>query len=117
MADDVTEEQILEYAESVGYRRISRREYELIDGDAVDIGRRITLGQMQARAQEWFDAIDDESGDVHEPIETTAAQLRRFMDELLAVRIAPSPELMGGAAQGLVSQQGLILKEKELHSE
>lgn len=118
MADEVTEDQINQYAESVGYRRISRREFELVEGDAGPHGTRQPLGSMRQRAQEYFDLIEEESGEVHEPQETTAEQLKRFMLELIGLG-APftdmyrNTEIVAGVAQGLVSQQGLILKEKD----
>lgn len=128
MADEVTEDQINQYAESVGYRRISRREFELVEGDAGPHGTRQPLGAMRQRAQEYFDLIEEESGEVHEPQETTAEQLIRFYREfwkswpdeehsIQPIGYDRMSAILAGVAQGLVSQQGLILKEKELHSE
>lgn len=115
---EVTEEQIVQYAESVGYRRVSRREFELVAGDAAPHGTRVPLGVMTRRAQEYFDAIDDELGTVHEPEETTAVQLQRFVDELRDVpafgkNFERTTAVVAAVAQGLVSHQGLILKEKD----
>lgn len=110
---EVTEEQIVQYAETIGYRRLTRREF----ADA-NCTNPIPLGVMRRKAQEYFDAIDDESGTVHEPEETTAVQLQRFVDELRDVpafgkNFERTTAVVAAVAQGLVSHQGLILKEKD----
>lgn len=113
MASEVTEDQIVQYAETIGYRRLSRREFADANGT-----NPIPLGVMRQRAQEYFDAIDDESGTIHEPEETTAVQLQRFVVELLDLPVFQNAferttAVVAAVAQGLVSHQGLILKEKD----
>lgn len=110
---EVTEEQIVQYAESIGYRRDERRIFRSLEGESS-----VPLGIMRRRAQEYFDAIDDESDTVHEPEETTAVQLQRFVVELLDLPVFQNAferttAVVAAVAQGLVSHQGLILKEKD----
>ena len=111
---EVTEEQIVQYAESVGYRRVSRREFELVAGDAAPHGTRVPLGVMTRRAQEYFDAIDDELGTVHEPEETTAVQLQRFVDELRDVS-AWLDGLTEWMVRLFLSRTSVLSREEFLH--
>lgn len=124
MAKLPTLQEIDEYADSIGYEPLYRgdsgsvREYV----NKVTGSDRIPRNQMAQRAAAYYERIEDERAEIEERPEPTAEQLVRFHTEYLEAwrnTVGTTLErdrvtaILAGVAQGLVSQQGLILKEKE----